>query len=131
VDYWAGQFSLRTGRKPARAQSIIGKLPKDALLRMEAKTAAFMADYLPKVEREGNKSGPVHDAELLRELVIHQFGLVARECMAVCDSVDHFEAEMRADIARFVHYGLNQYPWLADAMRQELDTGFTFFVMRA
>ncbi len=41
--------------------SIIGQLPKDALLRMEAATAAFMADYLPKVEREGNKSGPVHD----------------------------------------------------------------------
>lgn len=117
-------------RKAEAVPSIIGKLPKDALLRMEAATAAFMADYLPNVEREGNKRGPVHDAELLRELVIHQFGLVARECMAVCDSADHFEAEMRADIARFVHYGLNQYRWLADAMRQELDTGFTFFVTR-
>jgi len=117
-------------RKAEAVPSIIGKLPKDALLRMEAGTAAFMADYLPKVEREGNKSGPVHEAELLRELVIHQFGLVARECMAVCDSPDNFEAELHSDIARFVRYRLSRYRWLAEPMLKELDAGFTFFVMR-
>lgn len=97
---------------------------------MEAATAAFMAGYLPKLEREANKSGPIHDAELLRELVIHQFDLVARECMAVCASAEEFEVELYSDIARFVRYGLSQYGWLADPMLQELDTGFTFFVMR-
>jgi hypothetical protein len=98
---------------------------------MEATTAAFLADYLPKLEREANRSGPIHDAELLRELVIHQFNLVARECMAVCGSVAEFEAEVHSDIARFVLYGLSQYRWLADAMRKELETGFALFVMRA
>ncbi len=117
--------------KPEGAASIIGKLPKDALVRMEAATAAFLAEYLPKLEREANKGGPVHDAELLRELVIHQFKLVARECIAVCGSVDEFESELHSDIVRFVHYGLCQYRWLADPMRQELDTGFMLFVMRA
>src|ERR1035437_948968 len=116
--------------KPA-SPSLIGRLPKEALVRMEAATAAFMAEYLPKLEREANKTGPIHDAELLRELVVHQFNAVARECMAVCVSVEEFEAELLSDIARFVHYGLSQYRWLADPMRKELDTAFTFFVMRA
>jgi hypothetical protein len=111
--------------------TIIAKLPADALVRMEADTAAFLADYLPKLEREANRSGPIHDAELLRELVIHQFNLVARECMAVCGSVAEFEAEVHSDIARFVLYGLSQYRWLSDAMRKELDRGFALFVMRA
>src|ERR1039457_3565948 len=88
-----------------------------------------LADYLPKLEREANESGPVHDAEFLRELVIHQFTLVARVCMAVCASVEEFEAELRSDIARFVCCGLTQYGWLAEPMLQELETGFTFFVM--
>ena len=111
--------------------TIIAKLPAEALVRMEAGTAAFLADYLPKLEREANRSGPVHDAELLRELVIHQFNLVARECMAVCESVEEFEAEVHSDIARFVLYGLSQYRWLADPMRKELEAGFALFVMRA
>ncbi len=111
--------------------TIIAKLPAEALVRMEADTAAFLADYLPKLEREANRSGPVHDAELLRELVIHQFNLVARECMAVCGSVAEFEAEVHSDIARFVLNGLSQYRWLADAMRKELETGFAHFVMLA
>jgi hypothetical protein len=111
--------------------TIIAKLPAEALVRMEADTAAFLAYYLPKLEREANKSGPIHDAELFRELVIHQFNLVARECMAVCGSVSEFEAELHSDIARFVRYGLSQYPWLADPMRKELDAGFALFVMRA
>lgn len=115
----------------APAESIIGRLPKGALVRMEAATATFMADYLPKLEQEANKTGPIHDAELLREFVVHQFNVVARECMAVCVSVEEFEANLLSDIARFVHYGLSQYRWLADPMREELDTAFTFFVMRA
>jgi hypothetical protein len=45
--------------------------------------------------------------------------------------VEEFEAELHSDVARFVLYGLSQYPWLADAMRKELETGFTLFVMRA
>jgi hypothetical protein len=111
--------------------TIIGKLSAEALVRMEAETAAFLAEYLPKLEREANKRGPVHDAELLRELVIHQFNLVARECMAVCASVEEFESELHSDIARFVRYSLSQYRWLADPMRKELDAGFALFVMRA
>src|ERR1035437_2458088 len=116
--------------KPA-VPSLIRRLSKAALVRMEAATVAFMAEYLPKLEREANKSGPIHDAELLREFVVHQFNVVARECMAVCVSVEEFEAELLSDIARFVRYDLSQYRWLAEPLRQELDAGFTLFVMRA
>lgn len=119
---------LEAGSAP---KPIIGRLPGEAFVRMEAETAAFLADYLPKLEREASKSGPVYDAELLRELVIHQFNLVARECLAVCGSVEEFEAELRSEVAPFVRYGLSQYQWLAEPMRQELDTGFALFVMGA
>jgi hypothetical protein len=36
------------------------------------------------------------------------------------------------EIAGSAWYGLSKYPWLANgAMREELDSGFKFFVMRA
>lgn len=116
---------------PTGSQSIIAKLPEPAFLRMEAETAAFLADYLPRLEREVNKRGPIHDAELLRELVIHRFKVVAGECMAVCASAQEFEEELRWNIARFVCYDLSQHGWLSDSMVEELDAGFTLFVMRA
>lgn len=51
--------------------------------------------------------------------------------MTLCASVAQFEAELRADIARFVQFRVGQYQWLGDAMRSELFAGFTFFIMRA
>jgi len=111
--------------------SIIDKLSQPALMGIEAETAAYLADYRPKFEQEAHRSGPIHDAELLRELVIHQFSLVARECMGVCASAEEFEARLRWDIAWFVCISLSQYGWLSDSMMEELDAGFTLFVMRA
>ncbi len=135
IAHWRAEAISQARSAPAgnesRPKPLIARLPKAALVRMEAATAAFMAEYLPKVEREANKSGPIHDAELLRDFVTHQFNLVARECMTVCGSAQEFEAELRSDIARFVHCGLSQYRWLADPMRQELDRAFALFVMRA
>jgi hypothetical protein len=124
---------LEAGGAP---KPLIGRLPREALTRMEAVTAAFMADYLPKLEREvptleNRPDRRVREAELLRELVVHHFEAAARECMALCASVGEFDAELRAGIARFVHFSVGQYRRLGDAMRNELDTGFTFFVMRA
>lgn len=115
---------------PIGSASIIARLPEAAFLRIEAETAAFLADYLPKLEREANK-GPISDAKLLRELVRHQFNLVARECMPVSASVQEFEAQLRWDIAQFVCYRLIQYGWVTDAMALELDAGFMFFVVGA
>jgi hypothetical protein len=106
-------------------------LPQAALIRIRVAAAAFLAEYRPKLEREANKSGPVRDAELLRELVTHHFNLVAREFMEVCGSVDEFDTELHSDIACIVHYCLSQYQWLGDRMRKELEAGFALFVMRA
>jgi hypothetical protein len=135
IAHWKAEAISQARNAPAgnesRPKTIIARLPKAALIRVEAATAAFMAEYLPKLEREANKSGPIRDAELLRDFVTHQFNLVARECMAVCGSAQEFEAELHSDIARFVHCGLSQYRWLADPMRKELATGFALFVMRA
>ncbi len=108
--------------------SIIDKLPQLALMGIAAETAAYLADYRPKFEQEAHRSGPIRDAELLRELVIHQFSLVARECMAVCASAEEFEVQLRWDIAWFVCIRLSQYGWLSDSMMEELDAGFTLFV---
>jgi hypothetical protein len=115
---------------------IIGRLPIEAIARMEAATAAFMAKFVPKWERkvrtlDGKPDRWVCEAKLLRGLVIHHFETAAREGMMLCASVGEFVTELRAGVARFVHFSVGQYRWLDDAMRNELDTGFTFFVMRA
>jgi hypothetical protein len=39
----------------AQRVTLIARLPKPALIRMEAATAAFMAEYLPKLEREAKQ----------------------------------------------------------------------------
>ncbi len=124
---------LEAGNAP---KPIIGRLPSEAIARLDTATAAFMADYLPKLEREVPKlkhepDRRIREAELLRELVTHHFDTAARECMALCASVAEFETDLRGDIARFVQFRVCQYQWLGDAMRGELNAGFTFFIMRA
>jgi hypothetical protein len=124
---------LEVGNAP---KPIIGRLASDAIARLDAATAAFMADYLPKLEREVPKlehepDRRIREAELLRELAIHHFETAARECMTLCASVVEFETELRADIARFVQFRIDQYQWLSDAMRSELNSGFAFFIRRA
>jgi hypothetical protein len=124
---------LEAGNAP---KPIIGRLPSEAIARMEAATAVFMADFVPRLEREvptleDKPDRRVRDANLLRELVIHHFETAARECLVLFVSVGEFETELWAGIARFVHFSVGQYQWLGDAMRRELDAGFAFFVMRA
>jgi hypothetical protein len=115
---------------------IIGRLPREAIARMEADIAMFMADFVPKWELEAptlenRPDTRMRKAELLRELVVHHFETAARECMALFASVTEFETELRVGIARFVHCSVSKYRWLGDTMRTELDMGFTFFMMRA
>jgi hypothetical protein len=124
---------LEAGDAP---KPLIGRLSREAIARMEAATAAFMADYWPKLQREVEKlehepDRRIRHAELLRELVIHRFETAARECMTLFASVAEFETELRGDIARFVQFRVCQYQWLGDAMRSEINAGFTFFVRRA
>jgi hypothetical protein len=123
---------LETGDVP---KPIIGRLPREAIAKIEAATAAFITDFEPKVEREvpSLKDKPdrhVCEAKLFREMVVHYFATAARECMSLFASVDEFEAELRVGIARFVHFGVSQYEWLGP-MQRELDAGFTLFVKRA
>lgn len=121
------------GESPAKTitsvASVIRKLAPEAFVRLEAAKSAFLAEFVPRVEREGDRQGLVHDAELLRELVINHFETVARECMTVCESPEEFEAALHGDIARLVHFVISDYSWIADGMQLELDQGFTFFVL--
>jgi hypothetical protein len=124
---------LEAGNAP---KPIIGRLPSEAIARLDAATAAFMADYLPKLKREVSKlehepDRRIREAELLRELVINHFETAAEECMTLYTSVAEFETELRAAIARFVQFRVGLDQWLGDAMRSEINAGFTFFVMRA
>jgi hypothetical protein len=76
---------LEAGSAP---KPIIGRLPNEAIARLEAATAAFMAEYWPKLEREVPKlehepDRRIREAELLRELVIDQFE-TATELLPFC-----------------------------------------------
>jgi hypothetical protein len=108
---------------------IIGKLPNEAIAKIEAASDAFMVNFMPKLEREAPtmQGKPNEQARLLRELVVHDFETAARECMALCASVGEFETALQEGIARFVRFRVKLYRWLGAAMRAELDIGFTFF----
>ena len=109
---------------------VVGILAKAAIGRIEQAGGAFLVDVLKKLERDGIGDSPRAAAELLCDFVIQQFTEVARECMAVCAS-DEFAPLLRASIARFVKIEVAQQRWLSDSMRQELNVGFTFFVVGA
>jgi hypothetical protein len=113
----------------AAPMPIIGRLPNEAIARIEAATAAFMVNFMPKLECEAPtmQGKPNKQARLLRELVVYHFETAARECMALCASVGEFETALHRGIARFVHFNVGLHRWLGAAMRDELDMGFTFF----
>jgi hypothetical protein len=51
--------------------------------------------------------------------------------MEIYASLEEFETNLYSNIAHLTWYLLSRYPWLWDAIREELDTGFGFFVRRA
>jgi hypothetical protein len=110
-------------------RTLIGRLPPEAFRRMEEGTATFMADFIPRFEREANRDRQ-RDAKLLQEMVQHFFDLVGRETLTVCESAEEYEAALRGELALYVHFKLTEIPWLSASMRKELNTGFTFFVRR-
>jgi hypothetical protein len=112
------------------SKPVVGILAKAAIGRIEQAGGAYLVDALKKLERDGIGDSPRAAAELLCGFVIHQFTVVARECMAVCAS-DEFGPLLRTSIARFVKVEVAQQRWLSDSMRQELNVGITFFVMGA
>lgn len=114
----------------SHVQSIIGRISKQALLSMEAETATFRADYVPRVERESDRDR-ITDVKLFRELVLHYFNLTAREVLKVCVSADEFESAMFNDVPRFVYYALDQLPFIAEPLKEEMSVGFSLYCMRA
>jgi lambda repressor-like predicted transcriptional regulator len=96
---------------------------------LEAERAAFMADYIPRVEREANRN-PRKDAELFRDLALHHFNQTAREILNVCRSVEEYEEALINEIPRFVLFTLAQYPFLAEPLKEEMAQGFLFYCLR-
>jgi hypothetical protein len=114
------------------------RLSSEAIARIDAAKEDFLRVFVtrlkrevPKPEHKPDRQQQVRKAKLVRGLVIHHFETAAREYMAVYDSTSEFEAELRAGIARFVHFSVSQYRWLGEAMRNELQAGFIFFLMQA
>jgi hypothetical protein len=98
------------GRSPADGQRrLIGRLSEKTLAQMEAETMAFMAEYIPRVEREGSRDWR-RDVELFRELLLHHFNQAVREVLGVCKSVEEFEEALLNGIPRFVKATLDRYP---------------------
>ena len=113
----------------AGQQTLVGRLSRDTLTRLEAERAAFMADYIPRVEREANRD-PRKDAELFRDLALHQFNQTAREILNVCRSVEEYEEALMNEIPRFVLSTLSHYPFLAQPLQEEMSAGFAFYCLR-
>lgn len=113
-----------------RPHTLIGRISRQTLAGMEAETARFMADYIPRVEREANRDR-LTDVALFKDLALHHFNLTAREVLAVCKSVEEFEAALLNEIPRFVHFSLGHYPFLAEPIQEEMSSGFAFYCLRA
>jgi hypothetical protein len=123
-----------TKRKPLPAggpkSSVITRLAPEALHRIESEMEKLTAAFIPQFQSQAGKSLR-KDAELLSELVSREYETVAGECLPVCESPEEFETELWAGINQYVKYAVDKIPILTDSMREELDAGFTFFVMRA
>ena len=132
--HWRAEAISQARKSPTGSETkqkpLIARLSKPARDRINTATALFLAEFISRVEREANKGRPIHDAELLRDLVTYQFNLVALECMAVSVSTQEFEAELDYGIAQFVRHSLKQHQWLTKPMRNELETGFAAFIVR-
>ncbi len=110
-------------------QPLVGRLSREALNRMEAERAAFMAEYIPQIEKEANRDGR-KDAELFKDLALHHFNQTALEILNVCKSVEEYEAALMNEIPRFVLYILDQYSFLAEPLKEEMSTGFALYCLR-
>ncbi len=109
--------------------SIIARLTPEARSDAERKMAELTAEFLPELERHANESFR-KDAELVAAFVASQLEVVARACHPVCNSPEEFEMELWGGIGQFVKLAVDKIPGLSEAMREELDGGFTFFVLR-
>lgn len=118
---------LEAGGAP---KPLVMRLPNEAMARIEEATTASLANVIPKLEVEANERARIHQTEVLRDFVIHQFNTVARECMKLGVSVDEFETELRGSIARFVQSAINQCRSFG-SVRQEVNAGFASFVTGA
>jgi len=113
-----------------KSHSLISRLSRQTLARMEAETARFRAEYIPRLEREANR-GMLTDVALFKDLALHHFDLVSREVLAVCKSVEEFEEALINEIPRFVLFSLSHYSFLAEPIQEEMSSGFAFYCLRA
>ena len=119
----------KEGPQSSAGQPLVGRLSRETLTRLDAERAAFMADYIPRVEREANMD-PRKDAELFRDLALHYFNQTAREILNVCRSVKEYEEALMNEIPRFVLNTLSHYPFLAQPLQEEMSAGFAFYCLR-
>jgi hypothetical protein len=103
--------------------SIIGRLPYDALARIEKAMTEFVGENMPSLKlaaANGEQNQEAADRQFFDELVTHAYHAVSRECLDVCESVAEFKNALRSDIPRFVRRLFNLHPW-PDSMRGTLD----------
>jgi hypothetical protein len=111
-------------------EKLIRRLLPETLTQMEAETRAFMAEYVPRVEREANRDWRIN-IQLFRDLTLHHFNQTAREVLGVCRSVEEFEEALLNEIPRFVEFTLSTHPFIAGPLQDEMDSGFALYCLRA
>lgn len=110
-------------------QTLICRLSREALTRMEAERAAFMVEYIPRVEKEANQDSR-KNAELCKDLALHHFNQTAREILDLCKSVEEYQEALVNEIPHFVLHTLAQYPFLTETLKEEMEQGFLFYFLR-
>jgi hypothetical protein len=107
--------------------SIIERLDKQALARMEASTARYMTEWVPAVERYGNRS-PVMDGRLFGDLAAHEFSGLLGAGLDVSRSMEEFETFARGDAPQLLCARLAAMPFIGPQMMEELEQGLIFFL---
>lgn len=115
VYYWLGRFSLiREDSKQDSEPLMVEKLSEAAVIRINIATAGFFAEFIPQLEAA--QKDIIRCTELLQSVVVHQVNLVARECMAICESAQDFVRRLDSEFGSIASYGLEPWGGLAKLM---------------
>lgn len=115
------------GERPA---SLIARIPRQTFTAMDAQTAAFMAEFIPRLEREANR-GWRTDVALTRDLLLHHFNQTASAVLDVCASVEEFEQALYDDILWFTRLTMTHCTFVAPPQEEEWATGLLFYWNRS
>jgi hypothetical protein len=110
--------------------SLIARIVPQRFTAMDAGNAAFMAQFIPRLEREANRSWRT-DVALTRDLLLHHFNQTASAVLDVCVTVEEFEEALYNDIVWFTRCAMTHCPFVAEPQQEEWSQGLLLYWSRA